>query len=383
MEILGIPAVIRWLVYVFLFPPAFALGAFYMTAPLLWLAVHFGGREPLTADPVWGPVLDSSFVVCCGILVFGYMVWPRLRYLAIHEKGFVYRARRRRHVVPFEEISRCLVARDSIGLTLVLRDSTRLRLPEFRSQFPQEEVGQLVNRINEHMAERPPCKTRAAEGELAAEQSPVAGKTAVMQSTQSEIRIPNPMRCYSTLVPNMVIFGILLSPTIFVAASLYLFFSQMDVWGIITSCLFLLTIGGVIYGLFRCLVLERGGYREFCWDALGFIARKYFLESSQQDGGSVLIRYGFQLFGHRYIRYEVPLDSIETVAWPPEQAPLFRTVYIDRCPIGPSRLVDSTEGLGLRIVEFLCRAGAGLVEGRDEATYVRAASATGTRTPVS
>jgi hypothetical protein len=121
--------------------------AFYMTTPIVLLAKRAGA--PGIRDPFWGPIMIAWFAACGGLLAILMYVLPRRVYLAIHERGFVYRGRFRRHCVGYGEIAQCIVAPKSRGLTLVLRNSTRLWFPGFMILFPQEGVVQLLEQINQ------------------------------------------------------------------------------------------------------------------------------------------------------------------------------------------------------------------------------------------
>ena len=68
------------------------------------------------------------------------------------------------------------------------------------------------------------------------------------------------------------------------------------------------------------LCKDNGGYRERILDILAFLSIKHFVEIMPNNVGSVEIRYGFQLFGHRFFRIKVPLDMIERVNWSPGNA---------------------------------------------------------------
>ena len=358
--------VVRWLIYLayyLFFAFVFALGAAYMMAPLMLFLRPVSRR--LWEDPLWGPI----YVACYGILVFVCFVWPRVVYLSIRERGFIYRAMHRRYTIRFADIARCFLTRDSCGLTIVLRDSTRLRFHHLGAQFPRECVGQLFNRIRDDLAARPKDATQQPLRE---------DETATSSAAHLEMAVPNSLWCGEIIVGLLVLFTFLLAPAIFAAVSLIAF--QLDISGKICTWLLLLFTTGLFWLATheaRMGYKSGGGFREFGRDFLSFFARKHFLESVPQSDGSVEIRYGFRLFGHRWLFLKLPLDKIEGVSWRPGQGGSW-TVFIqcndDRftygtTTIGPSGGVNKIEDLGLAIVDFLCRAGAKLVEGEDEATY--------------
>jgi hypothetical protein len=188
--------------------------------------------------------------------------------------------------------------------------------------------------------------------------------------------------------------------TILVLASIVAVLNLVFRWdevGMIASCLWLAILGFGIW--LRCK--QQGGLREVLLDCLDLFARRQFVESVPRGDGSVEIRFGFQLFGFRTLRFNVPLDKIETVEWSPGQAPKYWCVFIwfdhdipelsqkrrqqkwvhkpdqDVYSVGPSRRKKTTAAFGLAFVEFLCRAGATLVRRDGDCTFVRAAGGTG------
>ena len=379
----------RWLVVLFYYlftVCAIALGAGYMVMPLMLLAGPV--QRPVTADPFWGPIFIACYAACFSLLAFVCFGWPRLMYLAIHEKGFVYRGMCHRYTVCFDDIARCFVRECYPPLvTLVLRDSTRLRLQYLKLRFPQEGVGQLLARINEHLAARGPHAALAVQTQTAMESSSPSGESGAAQSKPMEMAIPRTLWERDRL--GFAIFlMILLSPAMFAAFCLIVF--DMETYGKVHCWLLLLLFGGLpIWGVCWSIwdrYKRDGGSKEFYRDVLGLIARKHFLESLPQDDGSVEIRYGFQLRGHRYFYFKVPLEKIESVRWHRGQAPRDWTVFIQSdhfgsshfglYQIGPTRGVKKTDALGLAIIDFLGRAGARFVEGEDEGTFLRASSAT-------
>lgn len=144
----------------------------------------------------------------------------------------------------------------------------------------------------------------------------------------------------------------------------------------------------------RAACKEQGGFRKCLIHVLGFFARKHSVESVRQETGSVEIRFGFQLFGRRLAYLNLPLQKIETVEWNPGQNPRLWHVFIwfdhddieksrmrskwSRKPdqeiygVGTSGPKKKAEALGLALVDFLIRAGAMLVQGKAENTFVRA-----------
>jgi hypothetical protein len=195
------------------------------------------------------------------------------------------------------------------------------------------------------------------------------------------------------------IFGIVLS-LIFVLgtilAILNLFFRWEEI-GIIAACIWLAITALIIWSIQK----NEGSFGKFRIDFLGFYARKQFVESIPQDTGVVEIRFGFQLFGHRLYNFSVSLDKIESVRWVPyyssncmfialnfdiddpevsqrRQKIGYRKPDQDVYVVGPSRSKKKTEAFGRAFVDFLRRAGATLVQGEDDHTFVRITSKTQT-----
>ena len=154
----------------------------------------------------------------------------------------------------------------------------------------------------------------------------------------------------------------------------------------IAACIWLAIIVAYIYGVYKYdiygLHKQKGAFRQFCIDFLGHFARKQFVESVHQDTGSAEIRYGFQLFGHRFFYFKVPLDKIESVSWGMGQDHRWSVdIWFDHDgaedqkrqiwshnfhEVGPSRRSEKkTEAFALALVDFLCRAGATLVQDED------------------
>lgn len=179
-----------------------------------------------------------------------------------------------------------------------------------------------------------------------------------------------------------------LNPTIVVLGTVLAIFNLVFRWageGIIAAWIWLAIMAAIFCRLYR-----EGAFRNFPIDILGFLAPRQFLESIFQDTGSVEIRYGFQLFGHRFFYFTVPLDKIISVAWGMGQDHRW-TVHIWHeqgfpdatqarqhpghkvYTVGPPRKDEKkAETLGLALVDFLRQAGATLMRGDNDHTFVRA-----------
>ena len=93
----------------------------------------------------------------------------------------------------------------------------------------------------------------------------------------------------------------------------------MDIVGKITTCIGLVFVALIIYGLIRTgreySEGYEGGFRKSFIDFLGLYARKQFVECIPQDSGSIEFRYGYKLFKHRFLYFTLPLEKIESVEW--------------------------------------------------------------------
>ena len=135
-----------------------------------------------------------------------------------------------------------------------------------------------------------------------------------------------------------------------------------------------------------------GRVRERLICLLGVLSQEHFLQCVSNDAGSLDIRYGYRLFGHRLYYFTVPLHKIESLEWAPSQNPALWNVVVwydhddlerslrckglrkpdqDPLHIGPSRGKEKIQIVGLAVLEFLRRAGARLVQGKDDRTFVR------------
>ena len=186
-----------------------------------------------------------------------------------------------------------------------------------------------------------------------------------------------------------VIVGIVVC-VILVFASLVAVLNLLFQVAITVSCVWLAIMAWYVWS--NCK--GQGDFRKCYITILGLFARKQFVESICQGMGSVTIQFGYQLFGRRVFYFTVPLDKIETVEWRPGQAPKYWNVFVwfdhddpeksvrerkwsrkpdqDIYVVGPSRRKQKTEAFGLAFVDFLRCAGADLVRGEDDHTFVRA-----------
>ncbi|MHC4911379.1 MAG: hypothetical protein ACYTE5_00025 [Planctomycetota bacterium] len=171
---------------------------------------------------------------------------------------------------------------------------------------------------------------------------------------------------------------------------------------ILPSILLLLLVAAVVWA--GC---GEEGMRQFLINILGSFASKHFAESISGTKHPTEIRFGFRLLGHRYFYLTIPLDKIETVEWDTGQATDLAghdmndwhiTIWFDhddpsksqkqqdwhRKPdqdvyiVGPHRRKEDAVAFGRSLLDFLRQAGASLVKGQDECSFVRKAPDTET-----
>jgi hypothetical protein len=154
------------------------------------------------------------------------------------------------------------------------------------------------------------------------------------------------------------------------------------------SCIWLAMVGYAIRTAYRF----HGSCRLFVINHVGVFVSKRFVEIACQGTGSAEFGYGYRLFGRRLLYYRVPLDRIEMVEWHPSdtdtscvalwinrddpEASQRERKHMDRKPgqdiygIETAAGREETRVFGLALVAFLHNAGATLVPGKDDCTYV-------------
>jgi hypothetical protein len=163
---------------------------------------------------------------------------------------------------------------------------------------------------------------------------------------------------------------------------------------IVYSIIWLLLVAGVIWSFCR-----DEGIRRFLVNLLGNFASKHFAQSISADEHHAEIRFGYQFLGHRFFYMAIPIDKIETVEWSTGQATDLagremndwhvvlwfdhddparsqkqqmlgkpdQDVYI----VGPHGSREKTAAYGQSFLDFLRQAGATLVPGENECSFVR------------
>lgn len=185
----------------------------------------------------------------------------------------------------------------------------------------------------------------------------------------------------TVIVAFFTILGVsnLLNHVAIIASSIWLAFVTLSIW---SACK---------YG---------GGLRKFLINHLAVFSPRHFVESIPRENGPAEIRFGYQLCGLRLFHFRVPVDKIETVGWHTGQTTSMArrdindwqvTLWLDHddpvksqkqqkwhekpdqgCYIvGPSGPKKDTESFGLAFLDFLRGAGASLLQGEYDCTFVR------------
>ncbi|MHC4169870.1 MAG: hypothetical protein ACYSWQ_23220 [Planctomycetota bacterium] len=145
---------------------------------------------------------------------------------------------------------------------------------------------------------------------------------------------------------------------------------------------------------------KQGGLRRFLTNCLGDMFGRHFAEIPAQDLSPNGVRFGYELFGCRFINQTIRIDRIETVEWRTGQATDVAgrdmndwhvCLWHDHCDparsekqrewhrkpdqdvyiVGPSARKEKIEALGMELVAFLRAAGAALVQGEESNCFVR------------
>lgn len=202
-----------------------------------------------------------------------------------------------------------------------------------------------------------------------------------------ELRIPKLLRGYVILVLLSAFLGF------FTAVAIY---NLLHGVMIVISIFWLILVAAGIRSSYK----EAGSLGRWMLNIRGGLAPRHFVESVSGGTRPAEVGFGYEWFGGRHIYLRVPVEKIETVEWHPGQATAMtgrdckdwhvalwydhddpdrrkipsvkpdQDIYI----VGPSQRRERTETFGLRLVEFLRNAGADLVPGKDECTFVRRAA---------
>jgi hypothetical protein len=181
-----------------------------------------------------------------------------------------------------------------------------------------------------------------------------------------------------------IVFGTVVS-LIVTLGTIAALFNLFFLGAVVLSCIWIMLMTWIFWSACR----QEGGYRKVIVNILGFFARKHFVKIMP----STEVRFGFQLFSHRFLYQNVPLRKIDSVEWSPGQNPAFWHVSLwfdhdnpqmgaakrkwnlkkpdqDVYCFGPSMRKERIEVFGLEFVEFLLRNGVKLAR-QDDCTFMR------------
>jgi hypothetical protein len=154
-----------------------------------------------------------------------------------------------------------------------------------------------------------------------------------------------------------------------------------------------------IISMFRSAAKAAGGWNKLLIDIGGILLGRDFVEAGSPDLSMSGIRFGYELFGRRFIQQSIAVDKIESISWSTGQAtqlagrdandwqvclwydhgdPVksekkkkWRKPDQDIRVIGPARRKKVTEKFGLALIDFFRDSGARLVQGESTASFVR------------
>jgi hypothetical protein len=195
----------------------------------------------------------------------------------------------------------------------------------------------------------------------------------------------------------IVLFVITIIVVLSVCLALVNIFSRV---AMIASFIWLAFITMVLWKPIR----QAGSFRRFLADCLGALLGRNFVEVASLNVPTKEIRFGYELFGHRFIQRSVAIDKIESIEWKTGQAtdmagrdmndwriclwfdhgdPVksekkrkWRKPDQDIYIVSPARRKKNTETLGLSFVAFLRAAGAQLSPGEKSSYFVRSKTET-------
>ncbi len=220
-----------------------------------------------------------------------------------------------------------------------------------------------------------------------------------MDTTKHSLKVENPM-LHEMVIPKSRSGTVLY----WIMTSIVVFFVLLSVANLICGVSMVASGLWIVFVTFmvRSSVREAHGVHRYLTNLLGGLAGRQFVESAPEAEPAKEVRFGFLLFGHRFIRETVALDRIESVEWSTGQAtsmaghdmndwsiclwyvldeatsksrPPNRTKNRWLVIVGPARRKQETEALGLSFVTFLRNVGVALIEGENEARFVRGGQA--------
>jgi hypothetical protein len=193
--------------------------------------------------------------------------------------------------------------------------------------------------------------------------------------TRTEMTIPRSL--YENIFLRAIYFIVML-------ASIMAMLNLITGTAVIVSGIWLIFISIMIWKACK----NAGGLHKYLVNRLGEIAGRKFVESTSYKKAPTEIRFGYELFGHRFIQLVVKTDTIESVEWDKGQASGMTgrdmndwSVYLwfdhndpakrkswsrkqdqEIYVVGPSRRWEDTDAFGRSFVDFLRAAGAILVK---------------------
>lgn len=177
----------------------------------------------------------------------------------------------------------------------------------------------------------------------------------------------------------------------FAITTIVVFFALL---ALVNLCLWMAVIPSLIWLAFVTMCVKSsatrdGGLRPFIINQMGDLFGRKFVEQDTTDPQPQCIRFGFQLFGHRFIQKRVFVQKIESVTWHTGQASGMAGkdmgdwkvwMYFDSGDqksdhvwygVGPAVRKERTEVLGLALVSFLQNVGVDLIQGEQTNCFVR------------
>lgn len=217
-----------------------------------------------------------------------------------------------------------------------------------------------------------------------------AQKRMVTLLKRSKMNVPN----WSFFRTAIVLF--LFAATVLAVTTL-LYSPAQENWGmqavsVVGACIWLLIVSYGVFGYCR----DWGGLREASLDLLEVFAWLQFVECLADASDKVVVRFGFSIFGFRFLRLRVAVNKISRVEVGVAQGQGFGIVLVSYdhdelepthrrrrarhrgtgaglYTVGPSMGWERVVRLGRSLVKFLRDAGAKLSRAEDGYTWVRAA----------
>ena len=177
----------------------------------------------------------------------------------------------------------------------------------------------------------------------------------------------------------------------FTSLAIYNLFSCV---GIVPSMLWLVLVGTVLVGLSKSK-----GYKQFAIDILGAFSSKEFIQNVRSQDGRNEIQFGYRFFRHRFVYLGIPVEKIEHVHWsvgqlsdrtgrdmndwsvavwydhgdPAKSERNRKWHYPDQDVhrVGPTGRKNEIAAFGHLLLDFLRKAGANLMQGENDCTFVR------------